>query len=644
MKIRSLLAIVTLSVSSIAIADDSYIPGQFIISNPIEVLQAKTVDAVEEASGSQVAVTDITQAGIKIESHEAYSLGIKQATDEDLCLKLRKKERQRKARGEFTRPLARYCERNYILQASVVPNDPYFSGSMWGLQRLSMQTVWDKSTGSSMNVVAVIDTGVDYQHPDLQGNLWINPKEIAGNGIDDDQNGYVDDIYGANFIDGSGNPMDDNGHGTHVSGTIGARTNNGSGVSGINWNVKIMALKFLGSNGSGSLWGAVNALTYARAMKEKGVNVVLSNNSWGGGGYYVSLYDEIKRWKDAGMLFVAAAGNSTINSDVSPQYPASYELDNVLSVAALDSNGSLASYSNYGATTVDIAAPGSSIASTYPGNKYTYLSGTSMACPHVSGAAALLKAYSASLTATQIKDAILNSAIPNAAVAGKVLTNGELNINGAMALVPNNPLIPGTPTPTPTATNTPLPSPTPTATPIPATPTPTQTPAPGNWTLRVLSEAGTGLGQVGVTVTGPGNYFSAGYTLNDGTLSLSNLVGGAYTAQFVKAGYAFQPATLQFTVNGNTVSVVSGLKSTYLISGTVMNRLDAAPLANATIDVIVNGSRVNTLTTGSDGRFSTQIAYKDSYRLEVREDGYYPHDLTGVVTGKATRVAALMPN
>jgi hypothetical protein len=297
---------------------------------------------------------------------------------------------------------------------------------------------WDLTTGSSSVVVGVIDSGVDYTHPDLAANMWRNPGEVAGDRRDNDGNGYVDDVYGYDFRYNDSNPMDDNGHGTHVAGTIAAVGNNARGVAGVSWNSKIMALKFLGADGSGDTAGAIRALDYARNMKVKyGVNVRLTNNSWGGGGYSQALQDAIARTETAGMLFVAAAGNGDeygigVNNDVLPSHPANSPSGNVISVAATDRNDRLATFSNYGATTVDLAAPGVDIASTYPGNQYVYMSGTSMAAPAVSGVAALAWSLKPTAIYQQVKDAILQGADKVAGLAGKVLTGGRLNARGAL--------------------------------------------------------------------------------------------------------------------------------------------------------------------------------------------------------------------
>jgi subtilisin family serine protease len=286
--------------------------------------------------------------------------------------------------------------------------------------------------------VGIIDEGVMHTHSDLALNIGTNPREIAGNGIDDDGNGYVDDIYGWDFdrndnttFDGS---QDD--HGTHVAGTIGALGGNGGGVAGVCWNVKMINAKFLGRAG-GTTANAIKSVDYMTDLKTRhGLNLVATNNSWGGGGFSKALQDGIERANVAGILFIAAAGNSGVNIDASPSYPAAYPNANVISVAAITSTGALASYSNYGATKVDLGAPGSGIWSTVPGrngqSSYASYSGTSMATPHVTGAAALYASTHAGATAAQIKQAIMDAAIntPTASLAGKTVAGGRLNVSG----------------------------------------------------------------------------------------------------------------------------------------------------------------------------------------------------------------------
>jgi subtilisin family serine protease len=291
---------------------------------------------------------------------------------------------------------------------------------------------WDITRGNGTTVVGVIDSGVDYTHPDLASNIWINSGEVAGDNVDNDGNGYVDDVRGWDFANNDNNAMDDNGHGTHVSGTIAATQNNGVGVAGVA-SAKIMPLKFLGADGNGSTSAAIAAINYATKMRrDYKVDLRVLNNSWGGGGFSQALYDAVKASGDQGILFAAAAGNGGADqvgddNDLYAQYPANYNLANIISIAATDTNDVRGSFSNYGATSVDLAAPGVDVLSTYPGGQYAYMSGTSMATPHVSGAAAL--AFSASPTATvaQVKAAILNGVDLVAAMSGKSVTGGRLN-------------------------------------------------------------------------------------------------------------------------------------------------------------------------------------------------------------------------
>ena len=340
----------------------------------------------------------------------------------------------------------RYVEPDFVITTSATPNDPSYS-RLWGLNNsgqtggvadadMDVAEAWDVTSGSRSVVVGVIDTGIDYNHPDLASNIWRNPGEIAGDGIDNDRNGYVDDVRGWDFANNDADPFDDEGHGTHVAGTIGAVGNNGVGIVGVSWNVSLMALKFLGADGSGSTSGAVAAINYATRMRQSfGVNVVATNNSWGGGGFSSALRDAIAAGGSAGVLCVAAAGNESANNDATPSYPANYAGDAVISVAATDSSNRLATFSNYGVTTVDVAAPGVGIYSTVPGNGYASYSGTSMATPHVTGTVALLAAANPQATAAQIRTAILSTAVPLPALAGKVATGGLVNAAAALAAV-----------------------------------------------------------------------------------------------------------------------------------------------------------------------------------------------------------------
>jgi subtilisin family serine protease len=351
----------------------------------------------------------------------------------------------------------RYVEPDFAIAPNALPNDTSFS-QLWGLHNIGQSggvvdadidapDAWDTTTGSRNVVVAVIDTGVDYNHSDLTANVWRNAAEIAADGIDNDRNGFVDDVRGWDFANNDADPMDDAGHGTHVAGTIGAVGGNGVGVAGVNWQVSIMPLKFLGADGSGSTSAAIAALNYATRMRRDfGVNIVASNNSWGGGGFSTALRDAIDAGGRAGMLCVVAAGNEGTNNDTTPSYPASYAGTSIITVAATDRSNRLASFSNFGSTGVDLAAPGVSIFSTVPGNSYASYSGTSMATPHVTGAVALLAAANPDATAAEIRSAILSSTTPLTALQGKVATGGLLNVNAAVGAIGTTP----TPTPTPT--------------------------------------------------------------------------------------------------------------------------------------------------------------------------------------------------
>lgn len=341
-------------------------------------------------------------------------------------------------------PFVEYAEPDYVLQADT--SDTLFD-LQWGLHNTGQRIrnipgnfdadidapeAWAITTGDPAIVVAVIDTGVEYTHEDLINNAWINPGEIPGNNTDDDGNGYIDDIYGWDFVGNDNNPMDEEGHGTHVAGTICAEGNNGVGVSGVAWQCKIMVLRFLGPDG-GWTSDAIAALNYA---VDKGVRV--SNNSWGGGGYSLSLYNAIQNAGNiAGHLFVAAAGNGGLDgigddTDIAPHYPSSYDLGNIISVAATDNRDRLAGFSNYGTTSVDIGAPGVDIASTML-SEYYWDSGTSMATPHVTGVAALILGLHPEFTNTQTRDRIFNTSRAIDALNGKTVTGGVVNAYEALA-------------------------------------------------------------------------------------------------------------------------------------------------------------------------------------------------------------------
>lgn len=341
-------------------------------------------------------------------------------------------------------PDVEYAEPDFILKPSqTTANDPDYP-KLYGLNNtgqtggtadadIDAPETWETTTGDAGTVVAVIDQGVDINHQDLENNIWTNPRETAGNNTDDDGNGYTDDVNGWDFCNNDSSvydPGDGDKHGTHVAGTIAAAGNNGLGVVGVNWKAKIMPLKFLGPGtgpGCSTTFGAAAAVDYAWRNGAK-----VSNNSYGGGGDSQTLLDAIKRADTAGHLVVAAAGNAGNDNDANPFYPASYDSSNIISVAATDSNDALASFSNYGSTSVDLAAPGVGILSTLPGNTYGSYNGTSMATPHVSGAAALAKSNDSSLDDTGMKAKLLESVDKKSALSGKTATGGRLNAAQAL--------------------------------------------------------------------------------------------------------------------------------------------------------------------------------------------------------------------
>ena len=335
-------------------------------------------------------------------------------------------------------PRVEYAEPDYIVSIGRVPDDPRYpeqfglhnTGQTGGLagSDIGAERAWDLFTGDPGLLIADIDSGCDYDHEDLAANIWTNPGEIAGNGIDDDRNGYVDDVHGYDFYSHDGDPRDDNGHGTHTAGTIAAVGNNGLGVTGVVWRAKLVILKFLNSGGSGPTSGAVEALGYC---VRNGIR--LSNNSWNGGFYSRALEDAIIAAGDAGHLFIAAAGNARTDTDASPSYPGALPEDNIISVAATDHADQLAAFSNFGLISVDLAAPGFDVLSTFPNNRYGLLSGTSMAAPHVTGAAAFLMGRFPDMPIADVKARLLSFADPKPGLIGRCVTGGRMNLALASA-------------------------------------------------------------------------------------------------------------------------------------------------------------------------------------------------------------------
>ena len=342
-------------------------------------------------------------------------------------------------------PNVLYAEPNYLYQLTTVPNDPRYP-ELWGMDNagqtggtldadINAPEAWDITTGSPDLVIGVLDTGIDYNHEDLSTNVWVNPGEIAGNGVDDDGNGYIDDIHGINGVTGTGDPMDDLDHGTHVSGTIAGRGDNQIGVTGVSWSASVVGCKAFSSTG-GSLDAILACMDYFLELKtrtENPVNIIATNNSWGGGPFSQALYDAVEAHRQAGILFIAAAGNDFGNdNDANPFYPATYDLDNIISVLATDHDDRIANFSNLGARSVDVGAPGQDVLSSLPGNRYGTFSGTSMATPHVTGLAGLLKAQDPSRSPQAIKNLILTGGTATAATAANTLSGRRIRADSSL--------------------------------------------------------------------------------------------------------------------------------------------------------------------------------------------------------------------
>lgn len=410
--------------------DKEHVPDQLIVKFKPSISKAAAAAALAEIGAS---VRHVFAAS------GALSVELKTKGDTKLLT----------ARGEMLarRPDVDYVEANTIMRIdATTPNDAQF-GKLYGLHNagqtggtvdadIDAAEAWDLSTGSRAVVVGIIDTGVDYRHPEIAPNYWSNPGETGvdaqgrdkrTNGVDDDANGFVDDFRGWDFANNDNDPVDDHDHGTHCAGTIGGAGNDGVGVAGVNWQVSIVGLKFLTGGGSGTLEDAVEAIEYATKL-----GVDMTSNSWGGGGFSPTMDAAIGAAHAADILFIAAAGNDGVDNDGSPHYPSSYTHDNVIAVAATDHKDALAAFSCFGLESVDVGAPGVDIYSTKKAGGYTMMSGTSMATPHVAGVAALIKALYPDAGVTQLRSRLINTVDPVPGLAGKVSSGGRVNAFNAL--------------------------------------------------------------------------------------------------------------------------------------------------------------------------------------------------------------------
>ena len=491
-----------------------------------------------------------------------------------------------------------YVEPNYIMHAALLPNDPSFS-SLWGLRNtgqvingvagtpgadISATSAWDISTGSRANVVAVIDTGVDYNHPDLAANVWSAPSAFTVT-IGSLNITCPAGSHGFNAITNTCDPLDDNNHGSHVSGTIGAVGNNGVGVVGVNWIASIMGSKFLNSAGSGTTANAINAIEFTIQAKQifgANANVRVLSNSWGGGGFSQALLDEINKANTNNMLFVAAAGNNSSNNDTTAFYPANYNAPNVVAVAATNNQDQLASFSNFGRNTVHLGAPGVDVLSTTTNNTYSTFSGTSMATPHVSGAAALVLSVCA-LDTARLKSNLLNNVDPIPSLSTNTITGGRLNVNKAI-LACSAP-------PTPDFS-------------LSASPA-SQTVAPGASTSYTVTVTPTGGFTGTVTFSATGLPAGASASFNPPS------VGGSGTSTMTVTTSSTTPTgTSTLTITGTSGTLVHTTTVTLVVSNPGADFAISASPASQT--VVRRGSTSYTVTATPTGGFTGTITFSVS--------------------------------
>jgi subtilisin family serine protease len=435
MEVKKVLGLVALSTSTAFAGIVNHVPGELIVKLKDGVNKSFLAQKSSGISYDRsIKLTDQTLQVVTFNESEKGSL-------EHLIEKLNKMPEIEYAEPNFIYSIVKpIIEKNVVSDLLNTQTDSYYTpvdpkfDQLWGIHNagnlrgsvagadVDAKRAWDVTTGSRSIRIAVIDTGIDYNHPDLADQMWVNSAELNGQpGVDDDGNGYVDDIHGYDFANNDGDPVDGNSHGTHCAGTIGA-SHNSIGVAGVMKDVEFVAVKFLTDAGSGTTEAAIKSIDYATK-----VGVDLMSNSWGGGGRSQALLEAIERANNAGIVFTAAAGNSSTNNDSSPHYPSNYNVDNVISVAATTSADELASFSCYGRNTVHIAAPGHQILSTVKNGQYASYSGTSMATPHVSGVIGLLLANESGLTPLEIRDRVMETSDPVRALKGKTINGGRVN-------------------------------------------------------------------------------------------------------------------------------------------------------------------------------------------------------------------------
>jgi subtilisin family serine protease len=524
-----------------------------------------------------------------------------------------------KARGDVE-----YAEPNYILHAvDVTPNDTYFT-NLWGLNNtgqtiggsvgtagadIQAPAAWDITTGSADYVVGIIDTGILYTHADLAANVWSAPTAFTVT-VGSTTITCAAGTHGFNAIKNTCDPLDDNDHGTHVAGTIGAVGNNGVGVTGVNWTASIMGLKFLDASGNGTTANAVKAIQFAVAAHGYFgdlANVRILSNSWGGGSYSQSLYDAINSAKSDNMLFVVAAGNDGANNDSTATYPANYALDNIVSVAATSNKDALASWSNYGKTTVELAAPGVYIYSTVKSGGYAYMSGTSMATPHVSGAAALVLAACGNLTASQLKSAIVDNVDLVSSLSTKVISGGRLNVYNAIQSCASAEPDFG----------------------LSASPASTSLSTTGSATFTVSTSAKSGYaGEITITPSIP----AAGVTVSpaSATVAAGDSATFALTASSATAG----TYTLTFTGTDGTLTHTATSTVTLAAPGYTLS------LSPTSLTVKRGSSGKVTVTSAITGGFSEVVALSASGYSTGVTAGFSPTSVTGAGSSTLTLTAS----